>query len=171
MISIKFNNEIALKLYYDDYSDREIASVFGLDSSTICRWREKNNLKSKFCFPMKRRETIRYLKPKICVVCKKLFKPNAFRQKYCHNPCRYTQEQVNKMRIHFSIKYMRSYYAKLVRNNPLEAKKIKEEMEEKEGKKFTDLALDGIFENVSQEKESIKNKKILENWNKKLKQG
>lgn len=78
-----------------------------------------------------------------CVTCGKDFVAKSPAHKYCHNPC-LSKSEYEHMANYFQVKYIRFLYAKFKKDFPLKAEKLKKEMLEKEGKEFTEIALDGI---------------------------
>lgn len=90
--------------------------------------KQKNyqNNYAKRCADCKKEYIAHYLKSKRCPVCRSV-----------------------KTQLYFVINGMRHDFVKLIKTNPSKAKKIQDELIEIEGINFKELALDGIFEKVT----------------------
>ncbi len=129
-----FKDEILIILHKDGYDDFEIGSALGVNPDTICVRRKR------LCLPPNlHKQTWKKVK-KHCISCnKEIFVKT--KTKYC-KVCK--QDNVSRF---FEIRWLRSTYVKLLRNDPEKAKEIKQEMLATEGHKFTEMALNGIEEN------------------------
>jgi len=112
----------------------------------------------------KRGRTLKY-----CGKCGKKFYTKAGDQKYCHDPC-ISPNHEKRREMFYTISHIRNSFARLVKNNPYVAKRIRDEMLKEEGKPFTKMALDGIFESNVNNKETIAKMPILSKYANVIKQ-
>ena len=78
---------------------------------------------------------------KVCPTCGTEFTTIYKKQRYCKPECRPNYAHLRKSEV---IAQLREDYLSLKLVNPLEAQKIVKEMESLEGKKFREVALDGL---------------------------
>lgn len=128
-----------MELYMKGLNDREISELCGVSTSTISHWRNRKHLPPNL-----------YKREKSCVDCGKKFiarSPKAIRCKECRKI---------KESIFFTLREVRRLYRELSRVSPEKAIELYREMLREEGGKFTELALDGLPENVIKRNKAIK---------------
>ncbi len=122
---IHYNPEIIECLFLDGLTCKEIATAFTGSGEAVYYHVQKLNI---------------YLK-KRCVECGKYFETRRQHKKRC-NTCKHDRHSK-----YFEVRNVRSAFVKVVHRKPELAEFLKRWMQEEEGKKFTDMALDGILEN------------------------
>jgi len=114
----------------------------------------------------KKLKEMQIIKKQKCIICGKSFLAKSVSQKYCHHPCDYRDSERRRgvgLRYDY-IKAIRRDFYRLIKSNPEKALLLQKQMEKEEGKKFRDMALDGITQKDEFKKMDKTYKKYKHLW-------
>ena len=108
-----------------------------------------------------------------CIKCGKIFIHTGSQQYYCYDPCKpetplsnkRLEKYINYKEKYYSIASIRKMFSRLMVDNPVKARQLRNEMIDEEGLEFSQLAIGDIYEKCMNNPEFIERKKIVEKFN------